>query len=102
MMIEKALHGTIHLDCLAYIGDIVVFSIDDRERLEKLARVLSKLRFHGLKLKPRKGRLFQNEITYLGHRISQHRVRTDHEKTSKVTEWPVPKCVKNPWFHLIL
>ena len=43
-MIEKALHGTIHLDCLAYIDDIVVFSRDDREHLERLDRVLSKLR----------------------------------------------------------
>ena len=94
-MIEKALHGTIHLDCLAYIDDIVVFSRDDREHLEKLARVLSKLRSHGLKLKPSKCRLFQKEITYLGHRISQHGVRKDHEKTSKVTEWPVPECVKD-------
>ena len=94
-MIEKALHGTIHLDCIAYINDIVVFSWDDREHLDKLARVLSKLRSHGLKLKLIKCRLFQKEITYLGHRISQHGVRKDHEKTSKVTEWPVPECVKD-------
>ena len=31
----------------------------------------------------------------MGHRISQHGVRKDHEKTSKVTEWPVPECVKD-------
>ena len=94
-MIEKALHGTIHLDGLAYIDDIVVFSMDDREHLEKLARVLNKLRSHGLKLKPSKCRLFQNDIIYLEHRISQHGVRKNHDKTSKVTEWPVPKCVKD-------
>ena len=82
-MIEKSLHGTIHLDCLAYFDDIVVFSRDDREHLEKLARVLTKLRSRDLKLKPSKCRLFQKEITYLGHRISQHGVRKDHEKTSK-------------------
>ena len=33
MTIEKALHGAIHLDCLAYIDDIVVFSRDAREHL---------------------------------------------------------------------
>ena len=31
----------------------------------------------------------------MGHHISQHGVRKDHEKTSKVTEWPVPGCVKD-------
>ena len=85
-MIEKELHGTIHLDWLVYIDDIVVFSMDDREPLVKLARLLSKLRSHGLKLKPSKCRLFQKEITYLGHRISHHGLRKDHEKTTKVTE----------------
>ena len=70
-------------------------SPDDREHLEKLARVFSKLISHSLRLKPSKCRLFQKEITYLGHRISQHGVRKDHEKTSKVTEWPVPECVKD-------
>ena len=57
--------------------------------------MLSKLRSQGLKLKPSKCRLFQKEITYLGHRISQHGVRKDHEKIFKVTEWPVPECVKD-------
>ena len=94
-MIEKDFHGTIHIDCLAYTDDIVVFSRDDREQLEKLARVLSKLRSHGLRLKPSKCRLFQKEITYLGHCISQHGVGKDHEKTSNATEWPVPECVKD-------
>ena len=94
-MIEKALHGTIQLDCLAYIDDIVVFSRDDREHLEKLARVLSKLISHDLRLKLSKCRLFQTEITYLGHRISQQEVKKDHEKTSKVTEWPMSECVKD-------
>ncbi len=94
-MIEKALHGTLHTDCLAYIDDIVVFSRTESEHLEKLARVFDKLKQHGLRLKPRKCRLLQKEITYLGHCISQHGVRKDPEKTSKITDWPTPTCVRD-------
>ena len=86
-MIEKALHGILHTDCLAYIDDI--------EHLEKLARVFDRMRKHGLKLKPQKCHLFQKEITYLGHCISKHGVRKDPEKTCKVEDWPIPNCVRD-------
>lgn len=94
-MIEKALHGTIHQDCLAYIDDIVVFSKDETEHINKLGRVFDKLKSHGLKLKPSKCHLFQREITYLGHCISKDGVRKDPEKTSKVDNWPRPSCVRD-------
>ena len=58
-MIEKALHGILHTDCLAYIDDIVVFAKSEAEHLEKLARVFDRMRKHGLKLKPQKCHLFQ-------------------------------------------
>ena len=94
-MIEKALHGILHTDCLAYIDDIVVFAKSEAEHLEKLARVFDRMRKHGLKLKPQKCHLFQKEITYLGHCISKHGVRKDPEKTCKVEDWPVPNCVRD-------
>ena len=94
-MIEKVLHGILHQDCLAYIDDVVVFSRDESEHFDKLSRVFSKLREHNLKLKPSKCKLLQEEITYLGHCISAQGVRKDPEKTSKVTEWLVPTCVRD-------
>ena len=94
-MIEKALYGILHTDCMAYIDDIVVFARSEAEHLEKLARVFERMRKHGLKLKPQKCHLFQEEITYLGHCISKHGVRKDPEKTCKVEDWPVPTCVRD-------
>ena len=91
-IIEKALHGILHTDCLAYIDDIVVFAKSETKHLEKLARVFDKMRKHGLKLKPQKGHLFQ-EITKMGHCILKHGVRKDPEKTCK--DWTIPNCVRD-------
>ena len=93
-VIEKALHGILHTDCLAYIDDIVVFAKSEAEHLEKLARVFDRMRKHGLKLRPQECHLFQKEITYLGHGISKHGVMKNPEKTCKVEDWPVPNCVR--------
>ncbi|KAJ8408026.1 hypothetical protein AAFF_G00262540 [Aldrovandia affinis] len=52
--------------------------------------VFQKLQEHGLKLQPRKCHLFQKEVLYLGHIVSQQGVATDLEKTAAVQAWPVP------------
>ena len=94
-MIEKALHGSIHTDCLAYIDDVVVFSKGETDHIEKLRKVFDPLRFHNFKLKPSKCCLLQKEITYLGHCISKDGIRKDPSKTVKVTDWPIPTCVRD-------
>ena len=94
-MIEKALHGSIHTDCLAYIDDVVVFSKGEVDHIEKLKKVFDRLRLHNLKLKPSKCCLLQKEITYLGHCISKDGIRKDPSKTVKVTDWPIPTCVRD-------
>ena len=46
-----------------------------------------------LKIKPRKCRLFQCEIEYLGHVISGEGVKVNPQKISASKDWPVPECV---------
>lgn len=94
-MIETALKSILHTDCLAYIDDIVVYSKNFKEHLEKLRRVLQKLREKNLKLKPSKCNLMKTSITYLGHLISKEGVQKDPEKVSKIKEWPIPTNVRD-------
>ena len=42
------------LECLIFLDDILIFSQNFEDHLERLKRVLSKLKEHGLKLKPSK------------------------------------------------
>ena len=86
--------GDLHLAiCIIYLDDIVIFSGTLDQHIERLKKVLDKLKAAGLKLKPSKCDFFRRKITYLGHVVSEHGVETDPEKVKAVKEWPVPDTV---------
>jgi len=87
--------GDMHLrDCLVFIDDILIFSRNFDEHLERLEAVFRRLVQHGLKLKPSKCELFKTSVEYLGHVISADGISTDPEKVRAISTWPVPSNVK--------
>jgi len=85
----------LHLDvCLVYLDDIIVFSKTIEEHLERLVRVLDRLRSAGLKLKPEKCSLFRRSVSFLGHVVSEAGIATDPEKILAVASWPTPTSLK--------
>ena len=84
----------LHLQwCLIYLDDIVIFSKTPEEHLKRIDAVLQQLHKAGLKLKPSKCRLFQEEISYLGHVVSKDGIATDPAKIEVVKNWKVPTTV---------
>ncbi|XP_041935239.1 uncharacterized protein LOC121697664 [Alosa sapidissima] len=79
---------------LLYLDDIVIFSTTFQQHLERLEMVLTRLQQQDLKLKLKKCRFFQTEVSYLGHVISASGVATDPEKIRVVAEWKRPSTVK--------
>ena len=80
----------LHLDvCLIYFDDIIVFSKTVEKHIERLVRVLRRLRSAGLKLKPEKCSLMQRSVFFFGHVVSGDGISTDPLKIKTVTEWPV-------------
>ena len=57
---------------------------------ERLKEVFEKLRKANLKLKPSKVKLFQREITFLGHVVSGDGISMDPEKIKEVVERKTP------------
>ena len=51
--------------CIPYIDDIIVISKSFENHVDHLRQVLRRLRAHGVKLKPKKYRLFKREVKYL-------------------------------------
>ena len=45
----------------------------------------------GLKLKPKKCKLFETSISYLGHYVSKEGIRPDPSKLKIIEEWAEPK-----------
>ena len=80
--------------CLVYLDDIIIFSATPEEHLERLERVLQRLRSANLKLKPNKCCLMQTSVHFLGHIVSKDGISTDPEKVKLIKEWPTPTNLK--------
>ena len=86
--------GDLHLNwCIIYLDDIIVFSNNPEDHLNRLRGVFDKLEKAGLKLKPKKCRFFKTKITYVGHIVSAKGIETDPKKVEAVKNWTVPKTV---------
>ena len=81
--------------CMVYLDDIIIMSATIREHLENLDQVFSRLREANLKMNPKKCKLLQKKVTYLGYIISENGIGTDPEKISAVENWPTPSNLRD-------
>ena len=86
-LMERCLTGLNMKTCFAYLDDVIVFASSFDDMLNRLEAVLQRLSEYGLKLKPSKCKLFQTQVTYLGHVVSGEGVGPDPEKLVALTEW---------------
>ena len=78
---------------IIYLDDIVIFSKDLASHLKRLEAVFQILEKAGLKLKPSKCELFQQQIAYLEHVVYAQGVTTDKGKINAIKNWPTPTNV---------
>ncbi len=90
-LIDELFRSRLLLDMLAYLDDLIFHSREESEHLDSLRSGLKKLISANLKCKPRKCRLFQKKILYLGYEISEAGLHTDPEKVDRVLQWPFPE-----------
>ena len=93
-LMQRCLNEMIFQILLVYLDDIIVFLETFDEHLERLDRVLTRLKEHGLKLKPSKCCFLRERVTYVGHQLSANGVSPDPDKIVAVEEWKVPNSVK--------
>ena len=92
-LMELVLRGLHWKSCLIYLDDVIVFATSFRQSLERTGEILSRLLATGLKLKPCKCHLFQKQVSYLGHIVSEEGIATDPRKVEVVQNWPTPENV---------
>ena len=92
-LMENVLVGLQFKTLLIYLDDIIIPCKTFEQGMEHLTEVFERLQNAGLKLKPRKCHLFQTEVIYLGHKVSEKGIETDPQKIAAIKEWPVPTNV---------
>lgn len=92
-MMQIALSGLPPECAFLYIDDIIVVGCSINHHLSNLEKVFEKLRFYNLKLNPSKCNFFKNEVTYLGHHISEIGIQPDKSKYAVIKNYPKPTNV---------
>ena len=92
-LMETIFTGLQWKELILYIDDIISYSTNFEEGLDRLGVVFQKLKEAGLTLKSKKCILFQRKVQFLGHVVSEEGISTDPEKISAIKEWPVPTSV---------
>lgn len=93
-LMDILLSGLQWSTCLVYLDDILVFGENHDIMLERLDQILEKLNNAGMKLRLKKCKFSQSEVSYLGHMISNEGIRPDPKKIEALQTIPAPKNVK--------
>ena len=79
---------------MGYLDDIIIYSRSEKEHLEHLEEIFTRLKSAGLKLKLEKCCFFKKHIQYLGHLISADGIQPLPEKLESIAKMPAPKNPK--------
>ena len=90
-LIEKLLMGLKNSRCVAYMDDIGTASQTFIEMMENLKSIFERILSSGLLLKPQKCRLFQQEMDFLGLKLSQKGISVNPEKTEAISKMLPPR-----------
>lgn len=74
-----------------FLDDVLITGATEEEHLANLETVMSRLEIAGLRLRKTKCVFFQEEVTYLGHRISANGLHPTAEKMTAIQEAPAPQ-----------
>ena len=77
-----------------YMDDLLIFSKNPEEHLERTRRVLQRLKDNDLYLKLEKCTFNAPQVDYLGMIIKENNVAMDPVKVNGILDWPEPTTVK--------
>jgi hypothetical protein len=93
-LMNDVLHKFLRRFVLVFFDDILIYSPTWTEHLQHVRAVFQVLRDHRLALKQSKCSFGAQEVSYLGHIISNSGVAMDPAKIDAVHSWPTPTTVR--------
>ncbi len=73
-----------------YLDDVIIHSRTKEEHIKHVRVVLQKIREANLKLKPSKCKWFEQELTFVGHKIGINGIKPDPRNIEKIKNAQVP------------
>lgn len=92
--INETLMGYLDDFCSAYIDDILIYSSNELEHQEHVAKVLTRLREAGLQADIEKCEFHVKETKFLGFIVGTEGIAVDPDKVVAVRDWKEPTTVK--------
>ena len=90
-IIQKALGKLLYQCVIAYLDDLIIYSISDEQHLIDLQAVFQALREANIKLRLEKCSFGQKEVQYLGYIINGESIRPAPQKLQAVAEFEQPR-----------
>lgn len=88
-LMDLILRDLLYNTCLVYLDDIVIYSTSLDEHVEKLRKVLERLRQHNLKIQPDKSEFLKRHVEYLGHELTPNGLTPNQRKVQDIINYPV-------------
>ena len=73
---------------MSYLDDILVYLTDSWGHLEHLRKVVQVHTKAGIKIQPKKTKIFQSEVEYLGLKVSKIGIQKLEDFIKNVQKWP--------------
>jgi len=90
---NRIFHAYFDRFVVVFIDDILIYSKSEEEHAEHLKIVLQVLKEKKLYAKLSKCEFWLNEVSFLGHVISDSGIAVDPSKVDAVSQWETPKSV---------
>ena len=88
--VNNTLGGTLWVECLAMVDDLVVAKATAEEHRASMLRVFTRLARRQHSIKPSKLNILQSEARYLGHISTEDGLKPTGEHVTAITEMPYP------------
>ena len=92
-LMALVLKGLDFTTCLSYVDDTIVLGRTFEEHSNNLQQVLDRFRQANLKLRPKKCKIFQHRVSFVGHVVSAEGIATAPEKISCIQAWEFPRTM---------
>ncbi|KAJ8049054.1 hypothetical protein HOLleu_01612 [Holothuria leucospilota] len=90
--LAEALNGLKEVVCIA--DDVIIHGKDTKDHEECLTQFLKRCQEKGIKLNKEKLELRLEEVTFMGHRLTNKGLRSDTEKVKAITSMQAPSTIK--------